>query len=74
MRITHAQATRVKQSSARYGRVRYGIGECGKLMMLAEKRYKQKWSDDPRNTRWSGGEDEKAEYPTAYLLARLLCL
>lgn len=24
--------------------------------MLAEKRYKQKWSDDPRNTRWSKGK------------------
>ena len=23
--------------------------------MLAEKRYKQKWSEDPRNTRWSEG-------------------
>ena len=24
--------------------------------MLAEKRWKQKWSDDPRNTRWSKGK------------------
>ena len=27
----------------------------GWLAMLAEKKYKQKWSEDPRNSRWSEG-------------------
>ena len=26
------------------------------MSMLAEPRSRQKWSDDPRNTRWASGE------------------
>ena len=30
--------------------------------MLAEPRYKQKWSEDPRNTRWASGELARSFY------------